>query len=53
MDFTVLQHSVNVPLDDPRALRIAEIHAKGLEASEEEREEMMRLILNLKALLPK
>ena len=43
-----LQYAVNVPPDDPRAKRIAEIHDKGLQASESEREEMMGLILQLR-----
>ena len=47
-----LQRSLNIPLDDPRVLRIHEIHDKGMEASEEERDEMLRLILNLKKELP-
>jgi hypothetical protein len=47
-----LQRSLNIPLDDPRVRRIHEIHAKGIEASEEEREEMLRLILLLKKELP-
>jgi hypothetical protein len=47
-----LQRSLNIPLDDPRVRRIDEIHAKGTQATEEEREEMLRLILNLKKELP-
>jgi hypothetical protein len=52
MNQTVLQRSLNIPLDDPRVRRITEIHDKGLEASEEEREEMLGLILLLKKQLP-
>jgi hypothetical protein len=52
MNQTVLQRSLNIPLDDPRVRRITEIHDKGLEASEAEREEMLGLILLLKKELP-
>jgi hypothetical protein len=52
MNQTVLQRSLNIPLDDPRVRRITEIHDKGLEASEAEREEVLGLILLLKKQLP-
>jgi hypothetical protein len=52
MNQTVLQRSLNIPLDDPRVRRITETHDKGLEASEAEREEMLGLILLLKKQLP-
>jgi hypothetical protein len=47
-----LQRSLNIPLDDPRVRRITEIHDKGLEASQEEEEKMLGLILLLKKELP-
>jgi flagellar motility protein MotE (MotC chaperone) len=52
MDQRALQRSLkNVSRDDPRVRRIEEIDAKA-DASEEEREEMLRLILLLKKELP-
>ena len=48
MDQIALQRSLkNVSRDDPRVRRIEEIDAKA-DASEEEREEMLRLMLLLR-----
>jgi hypothetical protein len=53
MDQIALQRSLkSVSLDDPRIKRITEIDKKGTDASEEEKEEMLRLILLLKKELP-
>ncbi len=47
-----LQRSLNLSHDDPRVRRIQELGAKRNENTKGEEEELLRLILNLKALLP-